>query len=87
MKEEIKNLKSWDSCNGAKKEEKIIMNFCGCDVVLRTTDSRLLDRAEKEIKRIFDKEFPILNKRELRKIVERDLGVKKHWFWGWIKNN
>jgi hypothetical protein len=69
------------------KEEKIIMNFCGCDVVLRTTDSRLLDRAEKEIKRIFDKEFPPLNKRELRKIVERDLGVKKHWFWGWIKND
>ena len=67
-------------------KEKLIMNFCGCDVILRThNDERYLDRAEKEIKRIMDKEFHIPNKRELREIVERDLGVKKHWLFGWIK--
>ena len=64
------------------------MNFCGCDVILKTyDDERFLDRAEKEIKRIFDKEFSTPNEKELRKIVERDLGVKKHWLWGWIKIN
>jgi len=69
-----------------KKIDRVIMNYCGCDVVLRTyNDERCLDRAEKEIKRIFDKEYHIPDDMELRKIVERDLGVKKHWLFGWIK--
>ena len=71
-----------------ERKEKIIMNFCGCDVVLRTIqDPRFLDVAEKEIKRIFDKEFQTPTERELREIVERDLGVKKalEMFSLWIK--
>ena len=66
-------------------KEKIIMNFCGCELILRTSDSRFIAIAEKEIKRIMEKEFHIPNKRELREIVEKDLGIKKHWLWGWIK--
>ena len=71
--------------------EKQIANFCGCDVVLRCNSletelqTKLLERAEKEINRIFEKEFHIPDEKELREIVERDLGVKKHWLWGWIK--
>lgn len=67
------------------EKEKMIMSFCGCEVVLKSNDERFLERAEKEIKRIMDKEFHIPNDKELRKIVERDLGVKKHWLFGWIK--
>lgn len=74
------------------KEEKIVYNFCGCEVVLRADipENRELQikyilLAEKELKRIFDKEFHIPNERELQKIVENDLGVKKHWLFGWIK--
>ena len=67
------------------RQEKIIMKFCGCDVVLRTSEPRLLDIAEKEIKKIFDKEFRMPDEQELIKIVENDLGVKKHWLFGWIK--
>ena len=72
-------------------KKKLIMRFCGCDVILSCNNpeaelqTKYLERAEKEIKKIFDKEFHIPDKRELQKIVERDLGVKKHWLWGWIK--
>jgi len=68
------------------RKEKTIMNFMGCEIILRATSEFVsLDKAEKEVKRIIYKEFRIPNKRELRQIVERDLGVKKHWLWGWIK--
>ena len=66
-------------------KHKTILKFCGCDVILRGQDDKYIDRAEKEIKRIFDKEFRVPIDRELTKIVERDLGVKKHWLFGWIK--
>jgi hypothetical protein len=65
--------------------KKKIMNFCGCEVILEGQDERRLERAEKEIKRIIDKELHIPDEKELQEIVERDLGVKKHWLWGWIK--
>lgn len=70
--------------------EKKIMNFCGCEVVLRCVvedkelQSKYMEIAEREIKEIFRKEFDP-TKRELQEIVEKDLGVKKHWLWGWIK--
>ena len=63
------------------------MNFCGCEVVLRASDPRYLDRAEKEINKIMEKEFHVPDEKELEKIVENALGVKKHWLWGWIKLN
>ena len=66
-------------------KEKTILKFCGCDIILRSQNEGYIDRAEKEIKRIFDKEFRVPIDRELTKIVERDLGVKKHWLFGWIK--
>ena len=69
-----------------EKLEKLIMSFCGCEIILRAEDTRYLERAEKEINRIFQKEFAVPNERELEKIVERDLGVKKHWLFGWIKD-
>lgn len=68
-------------------KEKMIMNFCGCDVVLRANDPRYLDRAGKEINRIMKKEFHVPDEKELKKIVENKLGIKKHWLWGWIKIN
>lgn len=61
------------------------MNFCGCDVILKSEDERFLDRAETQIKKIFEKEFNPSPK-GIRKIVERDLGIKKHWLFGWIKD-
>ena len=72
--------------------EKLIMNFCGCDVILRANEEteelnlKFINRAEKEIKNIFEKEFRTPTDKELRKIVERELGVKKHWLFGWIKS-
>lgn len=72
--------------------EKVITNFCGCDVILQCSmgnkelEMKYIERAEIEIKKIFNKEFAIPSETELRKIVERDLGIKKHWLFGWIKN-
>uniref|UniRef100_A0A6M3Y3T5 Uncharacterized protein n=1 Tax=viral metagenome TaxID=1070528 RepID=A0A6M3Y3T5_9ZZZZ len=60
-----------------KTKEKIILNFCGCEVVLRSQDERFIGKAEEIIKRLIDKEYRVPNKRELKKIVENDLGVKK----------
>ena len=67
------------------------MSFCGCEIILRSNhhneelQPKQIERAETEIKRIFEKEFAIPTEDKLRKIVEKDLGIKKHWLWGWIK--
>ena len=66
-------------------KEKTILKFCGCDIILRSQDKRFIKRAEEVIKRLIDKEFNVPSERELRKIVENDLGIKKHWLFGWIK--
>ena len=71
--------------------EKNIMSFCGCEIILKSNhpnkeiQPKQIERAETEIKRIFEKEFAIPTEDKLRKIVEKDLGIKKHWLWGWIK--
>lgn len=66
-----KHLKS-SVCATCNMKEKKIYNFCGCEVVLRAYEEadelsdKYIDRAEKKLVEIIEKEFRVPSKKEVK---------------------